>query len=106
MLGSERQSETTAIEPDLFWDEQDPESGATSVEDILDNYCPGEIVTIQRAVRISDVFAVQMWTADGLKMETREFGSVEDAEAWVEQRKAEIAAHEEGDDKAVNDAPS
>jgi hypothetical protein len=42
---------STTQEADLFWDDADTEQSATDISDILDNYCSGEIVRVQRAVR-------------------------------------------------------
>lgn len=64
----------------LFWDDADPEVSATDIGDILDNYPSGEIVLVQRAVRLHDVFAVRI---DNV---TRTFDTMEAAEAWVGEK--------------------
>jgi len=64
-----------ASKADLFWDDAEPEFSETDIADILDNYGPGEIVHVRRAVCLHDVFAVRV----GDKI--LEFDSLEDAEA-------------------------
>jgi hypothetical protein len=43
-------------EADMFWDDSDPEMASDSIIEILSlNYDPGDVVTIQRAIRLPNV---------------------------------------------------
>jgi len=71
---------------DLFWDDNDPESSACDIATILSDYSLGEIVRVQRGVRLSDVFAVQVDALDDGGLEIREFDSLDEADAWLALR--------------------
>ena len=47
------------LRPTLFWDADDSENGGNDIADILDNYAPGEMVKIEQACRLPDVYAVR-----------------------------------------------
>ena len=70
----------TTIKQLLFWDDADTEVSATDIADILDNYASGEIVRVQRAIRLHDVFAVRCGDDE------RQFDTMEEAEAWAAQK--------------------
>lgn len=64
-------------EADLFWDDADTEQSYHDIADIVDNYPMGDIVRVQRALRLHDVFVARIGD------ETCQFDSLDGAEAWV-----------------------
>ena len=75
--------------PDLFWDASNPEYSYSDPSEILDEFAYGEIVEIQRAVRLSNVFVVRMPVPGSDETEDKEFDDAGTAAVWVERRKAE-----------------
>lgn len=71
----------------------DPESGFSCADDACDNYCPGEIIEMEEAQVTRRFFAVKMLDLND-EWETREFATAQEADAWVKQRQAELAAAE------------
>ena len=55
--------------PDMFWDADDTENFAHEIQDIIDGYGPGEIVTIECAKRLPNFRAVVIWGGDGISYE-------------------------------------
>ena len=55
--------------PDMFWDADDTEIFAHEIQDIIDGYGPGEIVTIECAKRLPNFRAVVTRDGDGLSYE-------------------------------------
>lgn len=55
--------------PDMFWDADDTENFAHEIQDIIDGYGPGEIVTIECAKRLPNLRVVVTRDGDGLSYE-------------------------------------
>lgn len=55
--------------PDMFWDADDTENFAHEIQDIVDGYGPGEIVTIECAKRLPNLRVVVTRDGDGLSYE-------------------------------------
>ena len=55
--------------PDMFWDADDTENFAHEIQDIIDGYGPGEIVTIECAKRLPNFRAVVTRDGDGISYE-------------------------------------
>lgn len=55
--------------PDMFWDADDTENFAHEIQDIIDGYGPGEIVTIECAKRLPNLRAVVTRDGDGISYE-------------------------------------
>ena len=55
--------------PDMFWDADDTENFAHEIQDIIDGYGPGEIVTIECAKRLPNFRVVVTRDGDGLSYE-------------------------------------
>ena len=55
--------------PDMFWDADDTENFAHEIQDIIDGYGPGEIVTIECAKRLPNFRVVVTRDGDGISYE-------------------------------------
>ena len=77
---------------DMFWDAADPEYSCASIEEVLENVDSGDIVEIQQALRLPNVFAVEMEIPNSDERETRVFDDHASAVAWVDARRAELDA--------------
>ena len=55
--------------PDMFWDADDTENFAHEIQDIIDGYGPGEIVTIECAKRLPNLRVVVTRDGDGISYE-------------------------------------
>ncbi len=82
--------ETTETLGYIFWDDNDTEFSATDFADILDNYPSGEVVRMQRAIRLHDVFAARVGD------DMREFDTMEEAEAWADAKLAQVPGDDNG----------
>ena len=55
--------------PDMFWDADDTENFAHEIQDIVDGYGPGEIVTIECAKRMPNLKVLVTRNGDGVSYE-------------------------------------
>lgn len=62
-------AEAKGDDPDMFWDADDTENFAHEIQDIVDGYGPGEIVTIECAKRLPNLRVVVTRDGDGLSYE-------------------------------------
>ena len=72
LIDAESPTQATQVQedvPDMFWDADDTESFAHEIQDIIDGYGPGEIVTIECAKRLPNLRAVVTRDGDGLSYE-------------------------------------
>ena len=65
---------------DLFWAAEDAEQSYSDPSDIIDQYPEGEIVQVQRAVMLTDIFIVRVGD------DVRQFDAEAEAEAWVKSK--------------------
>jgi hypothetical protein len=80
---------------DIFWDYSEPGLSLSygSVEEIMHNHERGNVVLINRATGLPEVWAAEMPTADDTGTEICVFHTRAEAEDWVRERSSEIAQH-------------